>query len=47
MSFIQGQFLALVDFARVYSYPEMGIRSVVSSNSIESNIIVAQIMSVF
>ena len=47
MSLIQGQFFALVNFAMVYSYPEMAIRNVVSSNSIESNIIVTQIMSVF
>ena len=47
MLFIQGQFLALVHFASVYSYPEMPIRNVVSSNSIESNIIVTRIMSVF
>ena len=47
MSFIQGQFLTLVDFDMVYSYPEMPIRNVVSSNSIESNIIFTQIMSVF
>ena len=47
MPFMQGKFLALVHFARVYSYPEMAIRNAVSSNSIESNIIVIQIMSVF
>ena len=47
MSFIQGQFFALVHFARVYSYPEMSIRNVVSSNSIGSNIIVTRILFVF
>ena len=47
MSFIQGQFLPLVDFARVYSYPEMANRDVLSSNSVERNIIVTQIMSAF
>ena len=47
MPLMQGQFLALVNFARFYNYPEMAIRNVVSSNSIESNIIATQIMSVF
>ena len=47
MSFMQGQFLTLVDFDMVYSYPEMPIRNVVSSNSIESNIVFTQIMSFF
>ena len=46
MSLIQTQFPAVVHFARVYSYSEMAIRSAVSSNSIESNIFVTQIMSV-
>ena len=44
---MQEQFLALVNFVRFYSYPEMAIRNAVFSNSIESNIIVTQIMSVF